>query len=173
MATKIGKTYLLREVSSANFQALAKDLALAPDIVIERVRRLCEATHNEVGAVRDRARAQGLSSTFLDALTKLIAARAEACRQSMERSRALYAAAPPRVVAVSAPPDPREYIFQSMRVVGNRLVAELSAMPGGERVLLDPYRPGRASAKEGDRVRLAAHQSLVVVARGPDRGRAR
>jgi hypothetical protein len=60
-----------------------------------------------------------------------------------------------------------------MRVMGNRLVAELSLIPTGERVLLDPYRPGRTTVSQGDRVRLGPNQSVTVLERGLERGRGR
>jgi serine/threonine-protein kinase HipA len=169
LAMKIGKTYSLREVTGSNFQVLAREVELAPDEVVERVYRLSEAVRNEVVRVRDRAREHGLASDFLDTLAQLLAARAEACRASMERVRS---AANPKPAQPEAPPvAPDEYTFQSMRVVGNRLVAELSLIPSGERVLVDPYRPGRSAVAQGDRVQLAPNQSLTVLERGPDRGR--
>lgn len=69
---------------------------------------------------------------------------------------------PPEV----APADQREYTFHGMRVVGNRLVAELTEIPSGERLVLDPYRPGRGSVSAGDRVRLAPNHMLTRLERG-------
>ncbi|HEX5657578.1 MAG TPA: type II toxin-antitoxin system HipA family toxin [Polyangiales bacterium] len=171
LAMKVGKTYALREVTGSNFQVLAREVGLAPDEVVERVYRLCEAARDEVGGVRDRAREHGLATEFLDKLTQLVSSRAEVCRASVERTRS----AP---TAKLAQPDPAlvahdEYTFQGMRVVGNRLVAELSLLGTGERVLLDPYRPGRNTVAEGDRVRFGPNQSLMVLERGVERGRGR
>ncbi|HEY6876657.1 MAG TPA: type II toxin-antitoxin system HipA family toxin [Polyangiales bacterium] len=172
MAMKIGKTYSLREVSGSNFQALAKDLALHPDEVVERVFRLANAVHAEVGGVRDRARQQGLKSTFLDHLTKLIFARAEACLQTLGRARQNLRPKE-QASAGTEPADSHEYTFRGMRVVGNRLVADLTKLSTGERVVLDPYRPGRTSVSEGDRVRLGSNHALTVLERAPERGRGR
>jgi serine/threonine-protein kinase HipA len=171
LAMKIGGRYALREVSAESFRRLGKELGLRGDEVVSRVTQLATELKVQVSRVRDQVLAQGLSHPMVEDVATALEKRALACEQVMQR-----ATAPVRPVAKAAPvaaeQDAREFIFRGMRVVGDRLVAEL-ATPEGARHVLDPYRPGRSSAATGDRVRLADNHGLTVLERSRDKDRGR
>jgi serine/threonine-protein kinase HipA len=85
MAMKIGKTYGLRETTGSNFRALANELQLSEQVLVERVYKLARAVRDNIEALRDATRTKGLSSTTIDTLTKALTMRAEACAKTLER----------------------------------------------------------------------------------------
>lgn len=167
LAMKIGGRYAVREVSAESFRRLGEELGLRADEVVARVAQLATEVTTHVSRVRDEAREHGLTHPMIDKVAAAIEKRAVVCRQAMQRASAPVHKAAKQTPA-SLEKDDQEFVFRGMRVVGDRLVAELTTREGAPFVL-DPYRPGRSSAARGDRVRLAADHGLTVLSRAEDK----
>ncbi|MEY4511762.1 MAG: hypothetical protein RLZZ450_3884, partial [Pseudomonadota bacterium] len=169
LAMKIGGRYTLREVSTESFRRFGVELGLRGDEVVARVVQLATDVNTQVSRVRDQAREHGLTHPMIDKVAAAIEKRAAVYKQTTLRASAPVHRAAKQTQALLERDD-REFVFHGMRVVGDRLVAELTTTEG-TRFVLDPYRPGRSSAASGDRVRLAANHGLSVVSRSDDKGR--
>jgi serine/threonine-protein kinase HipA len=68
LAMKVGGTYRLREVGRKRWEKLARELAIAPDALVDRIREVMAAMPDVVSDVRARCRDEGLTHTLIDTL---------------------------------------------------------------------------------------------------------
>jgi serine/threonine-protein kinase HipA len=79
LAMKIGGEYRVRDIGTAEWRKLAKELRLDADDLIERIRVMARDVAPRFSAVRDRMRDEGLDHEILDRLAKALAKRAKEC----------------------------------------------------------------------------------------------
>jgi serine/threonine-protein kinase HipA len=84
LAMKIGGEYRLRDIGTAEWRKLAKELHLDADELIERVRVMARDVSPRFSAVRDRMRKKGLDHEVLDRLAKAPATPAESSTTRMQ-----------------------------------------------------------------------------------------
>lgn len=81
---KIGRNYHLRDVGPNDWRRFAMDVRLDPDVVIWRLAILAEQLPDDVIAVRDEMKSQGLDHHLIGRLVDRLVSRATVCLKSFQ-----------------------------------------------------------------------------------------